>query len=463
MSGGCTGGDKAGGVGEPLVLRMANASGEVRLHPSIAYFVERVEELSDGALRIETVNQWGDFAPDSEQQVVRAVASGEVDLGWAGTRVFDTLGVESFQALTAPMLVDSYALEGAVIESGMTRPMTEGLNELGVVGLGVLPDGLRKPIGVMGPIVGPEDWQGITFATRMSNGQEEAIRALGATPTTLTGTPQDEAAAQGTIQGLELGLVLYPPTLPRLAPYVTSNVDLWPLMDVVLANPDALADLTAEQRGWLDDAVRDAAARSATFAERDAEIVDESCAAGARFFEASQADLAALEAAFAPVYASLVENPDTKAFIEQIEELKGATRAEPPPAIPAGCAGERAEQTQTPAGTATVPSSLNGTYRYEITLEEAQEADMVEPEIEYPSVTTVTLSDGELEGGCFGAAGGTYEVEGDQIKFHSFEYDEGATVTFTREADGSLRLTPLPPLDRGVAFTCFSQTWTKID
>ena len=58
------------------------------------------------------------------------------------------------------MLVDSYALENAVIESGITEQMMEGLDELGVDGLGVLADGLRKPIGVDAPILGPADWQG---------------------------------------------------------------------------------------------------------------------------------------------------------------------------------------------------------------------------------------------------------------------------------------------------------------
>ncbi|MBA2633305.1 MAG: TRAP transporter substrate-binding protein DctP [Chloroflexi bacterium] len=467
VSAGCTSGvgsgdgDKAGGIGEPVVLRMANASGQLDLHPSVAYFVDRVEEHSGGDLRIEAVNEWGDFAPDAEQQVVRGVSSGEVDLGWAGTRVFDTLGVESFQALTAPMLVDSYALQGAVIESGITERMMEELDDLGVVGLGVLPDGLRKPIGVIGPIVGPEDWQGITFAALMSDGQAEAIRALGATPIALTGTPRDEAADERTIQGLELGLLLYPPTLPHLAPYVTSNVNLWPLMDVLLANPDALADLTAEQRGWLEEAAREAAARSATFADSDAELIDESCAAGARFAEASDADLAALEAAFAPVSARLREDPETNAFLEQIDALKRSTPAESAPAIPAGCAGETAEQT--PVGTATVPAYLNGTYRYGITLDEAREADMVDPEDEYPNVVTVTLSDGELDGGCFGAAGGRYEVFGDRLVFHSNEYDSDLTVSFTRDHDGSLHLTPILPMDRGDAFVCFSQVWTKID
>ena len=127
---------------------------------------------------------------------------------------------------------------------------------------------------------------------------------------------------------------------------------------------------------------------------------------------------------------------------------------------PAGGAGEPSEEA---AGAPVTASSFNGMYRYEITLDEAQEADMVDPADEYPQVITVTLADGELEGGCFGAAGGTYEVDGDQIKFHSFEYDIGSTVTFTRDADGSLTLTPVPPIDRGDAFVCFSQVWTKIE
>ena len=155
--------DKAGGGGPPVELRLADTNGELDFAPAVEYFVRRVEQLSGGDLRIEVVNEWGDYASDAEQQVVRGVAGGEVDLGWAGTRVFDTLGVKSFQALTAPMLVDSYRLENAVIESGITEQMMNELDELDVVGLGVLPDGLRKPIGVTAPILGPSDWRGITL------------------------------------------------------------------------------------------------------------------------------------------------------------------------------------------------------------------------------------------------------------------------------------------------------------
>jgi TRAP-type transport system periplasmic protein len=180
-------GDKAGGAGEPVVLRMANPYGGLDQVPAVGHFVDRVEELSSGEVRIEVTDAWGDFAPGVEQQLVQSVSAGEIDLGWVGTRVFDTLGVKSFQALTAPMLIDSYALQDAVVRSGITEEMLSALDEVGVVGLGVLADGLRKPIGVDGPIVGPADWQDISFGNFGSDGQERAIEALGATPAEVFG------------------------------------------------------------------------------------------------------------------------------------------------------------------------------------------------------------------------------------------------------------------------------------
>ena len=333
--------DKAGGTGEPVTLRMATAFHDLGDLPALAYFVEQVGEVSDGEIRIEVVGEWGDAAPDAEESVVRGVADGDADLGWAGSRVFDTLGVTEFQALTAPMLVDSYALQGMVIESGVTEEMMTGLDELGVEGLGVLAEGLRKPFGVEGPIVGPRDWEGITFATVASDGQTAAISALGATPVELFGSGREEALDDGEIQGFEFNLYNYSrdPALQDKAPYVTANVNLWPLMSVVFANPDRLSSLTAEQRGWLEEAARDAADRSSTLVDTDAESVLNVCGGGARFAVASTDDLAALEDAFAPVYASLREDSTTEVFIDRILALKETVA--PAAALPtrADCTG----------------------------------------------------------------------------------------------------------------------------
>jgi TRAP-type transport system periplasmic protein len=460
-AGGDAGEDKAGGPGAPVVLRLANTNGELDFTPAVEYFVKHVEELSGGSLRIKAVDQWGDFASDAEQQVVKAVSAGEIDLGWAGTRVFDTLDVKSFQALTAPMLVDSYALENAVIESGITEQMMRELDDLGVAGLGVLADGLRKPVGVTRSILAPADWHGITFGTLRSNGQVEAIRALGATPAQIFGTEREEGLKNGTIEGYETSLWIHQhnPALAHLAPYVTSNVTLWPQMDVLLANPARLEALTAEQREWIEKAARDAADRSAALADKDAQALGVSCESGARFAEASDADLAALEAAFAPVYADLQQHPQTKAFIDRIQALKESTPPEPELTIPSNCTGKSPEQAARDTGTA--PAHLNGTYRYVLTKEDARKAG--EPDLsEYPRANTWILKDGQFD--ATGGFTGSYSVDGNRITFAPVEFDYTTTFTFTVDGEGNLDLDPVLPMDRGDAFEGGSHTvWTKID
>src|SRR6266511_5833992 len=314
VAGGCSGGgaagDKAGGAGEQAVLRMANAYGDLDVVPAVQDFVSRVKERSGGNLRIQVASTWGDYADDAEQQVVRAVAAGKADLGWAGARVFDTMGVTSFQALQAPMLIDSYALEHAVVASDLPGQMLQGLTKVGVGGLGVLADGLRKPIAVKHPMRGVADWRGITVGTLKSQGQAQAIRSLGATPMEVFRRSRNQALLDGRLQGLEMDLFVYEHgALAQPAPYVTANVNLWPQMDVLFANPSRLDALTEQQRGWLQQAAQDAAGRSPGLADRDAQSLKNACQSGARFTNASQADLAALRNAFAPVYASLEQDP----------------------------------------------------------------------------------------------------------------------------------------------------------
>jgi TRAP-type transport system periplasmic protein len=454
--------DKAGGS-NPLVLRLANTNGDLSFTPAVEYFVKHLEEISGGGVRIEVVDEWGGFASDAEQQVVEDVSAGEVDLGWVGTRVFDTLGTTSFQALTTPMLIDSYPLQNAVIEAGITEEMMPGLDSLGVAALGVVPDGLRKPIGVDGPILSLADWQGLTFGTLLSDGQAEAIRALGATSAQVNGTEREAGLADGTIRGFETSIWVHQhnPSLPRLAPYVTSNVTLWPQMDVLLANPERLEELTAEHREWLEEAAQDAATRSAALADKDAHTISNSCAAGARFAEASAADLAALEAAFAPVYANLQQHPETKAFISRIQALKESTPPGPELAIPTDCTGTAPEQAADEQESA--PAHLNGTYRYTLTEEDARTAGE-EDLSRYPHTNTYVLKDGHFD--ATGGFTGSYSVAGNRIIFRptDLDFDYTVTFTFTVDDEGNIDLDPVPGTDPGDAFEAGSHTvWTKID
>lgn len=343
VASGCAGappGDKAGGAGGgPVVLRMASTLGLDAI-PAVADFIRRVNAVSGGTLQIKVINQWGGWAPDAEAQVVRAAAAGTVDLGWAGSRVFDTIGVPGLRALSAPMLIDSYPLENAVLHSAMPGRMLAGLASVHVTGLGVLGEGLRLPISARRPLLAPADWRGVSFGTLRSRVQEEAIRALGATPVVAFGPVRSHAVGSGQIRGFELDVSRYVRLagLATGAPYVAANVALWPEFDVLIASPRRLASLTVQQRTWLRQAADGAARDSAGLAASgNAASIGRACAMGARFVTATPADLAALRRALSVVYQHLQADPQTRAFIQQIQRLKNTTPAGPAPRIPAGC------------------------------------------------------------------------------------------------------------------------------
>lgn len=337
------GGDKAGGSrSAPVVLRMAGVPANVGLVPPVADFARRVRALSRGAIRIDFLNSWGDFAPDAEVQIVRAVASGRVDLGVPASRAFDMLGVSSLQALSAPMLIDSYSVESAVIASDLPRRMLAALQRLGVRGLAVLGDGLRVPIAVHGPLLGPQDWRGKVVGTYQSRVQAQAIRSWGATPLVAIGSYRTQALAAGRMQAFELDVRAYQALgLQRQAPYVTANVVLWPQFDVLLANPRRLASLTDQQRAWIEQAARQAGRDSASLSSHDAPALRADCAAGARFVHATPADIAALRRSAAAVYAQLGRDPQTKAYIAAISRLKSHLASAPGLTVPGGCLSRR--------------------------------------------------------------------------------------------------------------------------
>jgi TRAP-type C4-dicarboxylate transport system substrate-binding protein len=378
LTGGCSssgGGDKSGGPDAPTVLVLASNDG-VNLDgaPAVQRFVDQVRELSRGRLTVRVEPSWA--GGSNEPRVIKDVAAGKADLGWAGTRAFDLLGVDSFRPLHAPFLVDSYALEAAIVRDPLGHQLLAGIEPTGVTPLALAADELRFPAATAKPLLSPADWQGRSFRTAGSRSQADAIDALGAKPV-LDGDLTNQIQS-GAIDGLETMWWTYQAnSLHELSPFVTANARLWPRTLVIFASPASLRHLDGEQRGWVTQAASDAAQWSTEHAGdgEPAQMAD-ACAKGARVAVASSQQLATLRRAAQPVYAALRANPTSAATLARIEALKASTPPPGDPSLPAGCRYQPGEEKKTPPRpvTRTAPGPTGafpvGTYRYTLTMKD---------------------------------------------------------------------------------------------
>lgn len=341
----------------PTVVTLADASGD--LAPQALAFADEVARVSGGTLTVEVRSDWNGGLPDQEAATIDDVKTGRVDVGWVGARALDTRGVTSFQALHAPLLVDSYDLQRRVFDAGVPDRMLLQVETIGLVPIAVLPGPLRRAIGVSRPFLAPADFAGAVVGHAESALTERTVRALGGSPVAVpVHTPLDGLdAIEGHLGGIEMYA-----SRPR---YVTANVILSPRPLVVVMNRASFDGLTLAQQDALVAAGANSVAPALARARTDeAEAAGVLCRAGTTVVEAAPTELAGLNAGLAPVQAELARDPLTAAFLDEIRRLK----EDAPPADTITCPS--AETTPTPDS-----SRLDGVYTQSTTMDELAAAD----------------------------------------------------------------------------------------
>jgi TRAP-type transport system periplasmic protein len=358
LGAGCSsgGGDKAGGkpARAPKTLLMANGNAP---SDELVPFGSEVERLSHGDLRVRFANGWRAGRRDYEIRLIRDVQAGKIKLGWVGTRAWDSVGVRTFDALHAPFLVDSYALEEQVVTSDLTRRMLAGLEPLRLVGIGVLPGPLRVPALRTAAPTRPAAFAGRRVAIQRSRVGAATMRALGATPVEIP-----SAGSIATLDGVEQQLSsIFGNGYDLRAKYVAANVNLWPRPLVLFMNAAAYDALDASEQRALRDAARHAARRMITIDEaQDADAVAGMCRRGTRIVAATPTGLARLRKAVAPVYADLVRDRTTRELVASIRQMRASLSQ--PVRAPLGCGSS-------PPAT-PVDRKLDGVYRATVTREQ---------------------------------------------------------------------------------------------
>jgi TRAP-type C4-dicarboxylate transport system substrate-binding protein len=331
--------------GNVTVITLANDNGGVPAQ--LTDWINEVHDLSHGSIRIDVKTSWRAGEPSNEVQTVQDVKRGKVDMAWVGARAMDRVGVSSFQALLAPMLVDSYDLESSVFQHGIPAQMLAGVGAVGVVGVGVLPGPMRKVMGVSKPFLTPADFAGSRIADQDSALTQMTLHALGA-----TAVPVPAGAKLHGVDGYEQQLEsIAGNRYDETSKFITANLNLWPRPLVVIAGKAAWAKLAGPQRDILRKA--GAALLPAIDASRqeDEQALPVLCRGGMTLPTALPQQLADLRTAVDPVYAALRRDASTNKWLDQIQALKEQLQAAPESA---SCAGISA--TSPPA------SPIDGTY-----------------------------------------------------------------------------------------------------
>ena len=395
-----------------VVLRMESPDpAGIEHDPAVEFFVSRVARLSGGRLRIEVENYpRGPDGSVDEASVLRAVAGGEAELGWAHTGSFDDVGVHTFDALDAPMLIDNYGSEAAVIRSHVAKQILAGVRRVGLAGLALLAGPLDRLIGTSTPLRGAGDIRGRVFALRPSSVTRMAVRGLGGDPSRLSyqlvsgypGLYVNAAQRPGPPAFLDddLDSIFFDRYGGECAtqqagcetsrPWVMTNVVLGPSTEAVVANLARLRRLSARQRSWLTQAAADATSYSTRVADQDARLVPELCSADVRFSPASPAAVASLRRAWRPLYARLESGPGGSA-IRKILALSSRTPAPASLRIPPGCHRQPREPYTAHGVRSTLP---DGVYRLQVTAADIRAAGAQGLGGVWPAVETLTLRDG---------------------------------------------------------------------
>ena len=316
-----------GGGGAALNLAYVTTA----THPyglAVADFAKKVN--ATGELNITTQASY----PQAEPQLLADVRSGVVDMATISSAIWDTAGIDAFQALQAPFLITNYPLAQAVEAGDIGKAMiADATTEAGdLVVLAIHEGGLRKPFGkVKHPLTSLADFKGTTIRAPQSKVLADGLSALGANADPLPLPDVYQALQTGTVDGVEANLpLIYLSKWYEVAKFVTGNVNLWPFPTVLTINKAKYDSLTDAQKAALTSAASGITDFSiGIFTAPGSTIPQDLVNCGAEFVSSSDADKAALETAGATAVSQLA--PESQDFVTQIQAVKDAT---PPPAAP---------------------------------------------------------------------------------------------------------------------------------
>ncbi len=305
-------------------------------HPygvAVDYFISEVRRLSGGRITITGRPSY----PQPEPNLLADVRSGTVQMATVSTAVWDGAGINAFQALQAPFLVDGYALERQVIAGPTGRRMAAAATRRAqnVVVLAIAEGGLRKPLGTRA-LNTVAAFRGAKIRAPQSQVLAIGLRALGAEPDPLPLPEVYQALQNGTVTGMEANLGLIATSkFYEVARFVTGNVNFWPFPHALSINRNTWNGLSAADKSVLRRAAAKVPGYSIGVVSARSTLPQDLVNCGVRFVNASRREVARFQNRGRTAYSVLSRrDAETGRYIREIQAIKRNFRAPRPAALP---------------------------------------------------------------------------------------------------------------------------------
>jgi TRAP-type C4-dicarboxylate transport system substrate-binding protein len=282
----------------------------------------RLAQSSDKSPVVITAVPLPDGDRDYDNEALAALAAGSLDIAAIRSGRLVTEGAASLSPLGAPFLVTNNDQAIAIARDSIVEDLSADLPKIGLVGVGLIPIGTRRPFGFGKPLLGADDYAHQVINARVDEGVKAMLEALGATVDSSSEQERTAKVKSGKLRGIEASFQNMA-AVDRPA-VVTTNVTLYERFDVVVVRKPAWDALTDSQREGLQAAV--AHARDDTFAAMgtDSKLIGEFClTGGSTSAAANAADLASLHSALDPVAAAVEAQYPT--VVARLRELHAGT------------------------------------------------------------------------------------------------------------------------------------------
>jgi tripartite ATP-independent transporter DctP family solute receptor len=220
------------------------------VHLGMVYMGERLHEKSGGSMRIDIYpsQQLG-----SERELVELLQIGSVGMAKVSAAVLESF-VPSFSVFGIPYLFADQAHRDRVLMSDVGRDLLASTTKARVRGITYYDSGTRSFYTKNRPVHGPEDLVGLKIRVQESPTAFRMVQVLGGSPTPIAWGELYTALQQGVVDGAENN----PPSFYLSRHYEVCKFytldEHTTVPDVLLINNNLWADLSPQQRAWLQEA-----------------------------------------------------------------------------------------------------------------------------------------------------------------------------------------------------------------